>query len=101
MPEPQAWRRLGWVYNSPGDTSWAASHASYPTPLPLGNGIVRVYFSPRDSANRGCITALDLAVEGERFAIANPPAAPSSDPGSPVRSDAITQTGKPPKRRAR
>ena len=49
LAEPQAWRRLGHVYNSPGNSSWAASHASYPTPLPLGNGIVRIWFSPRDT----------------------------------------------------
>lgn len=81
MPQAQTWRRLGHVYNSPGDVSWAASHASYPTPLPLGNGIVRVYFSPRDSDRRSCITALDLALEGERFAIVKAPEVPLLSPG--------------------
>lgn len=81
MAEPQAWRRLGLVYNSPGNVSWAASHATYPTPLPLDNEIVRVWFSPRDSTNRSSITSLDLALHGDRFAIVKPPAAPVLSPG--------------------
>jgi hypothetical protein len=81
MPELQVWRRLGHVYNSPGTASWAATHAAYPTPLPLGGGIVRVYFSPRDRENRGCIAALDLALDGDRYAIVKQPEAPLLLPG--------------------
>jgi hypothetical protein len=58
-----------------------ASHASCPTPLCLGSGIVRVYFSPRDAANRSSVASLDLALNGERFGIVSPVRGPLLSPG--------------------
>ncbi|SDR05534.1 hypothetical protein SAMN05519103_00563 [Rhizobiales bacterium GAS113] len=57
------------------------SHAAYPTPLPMADGVVRVYFSARDTFNRSCITALDLALHGGQFAILTEPDVPLLSPG--------------------
>ena len=76
MANRQHWRRLGFVYNASGGAPWMASHAAYPTPLPLADGTVRVYFSPRDTLNRGCITALLLALDGDRFHVLEKPRTP-------------------------
>jgi hypothetical protein len=77
----QIWRRLGHIFSGNGPESWIAGYASYPTPLVLDNSTVRVFFSPRDSHNRSSITALDLALEGERFEILSPPTRPLLSPG--------------------
>ncbi len=81
MAAGQQWRRLGHVYNADTSAAWLASHASYPTALPLANGVVRVYFSARDTANRSSITTLDLALDGDRYEILRRPQAPLLSPG--------------------
>jgi len=77
----QVWRRLGQVFCPSGQQAWMASHASYPTPVPLDTETVRVYFSPRDTANRSSICALDLALDQDRFAVIGPPERPLLLPG--------------------
>jgi hypothetical protein len=81
MPH-QCWRRLGMVFSASGEFPWMASHASYPTPLVLKDGLIRVYFSPRDMANRSSITSLDLALDGDQFVIESPPRCPLLSPGA-------------------
>src|SRR5271166_4635755 len=78
----QTWRRLGPVFAASGEAPWLASHASYPTPLVSGRHHVRVYFSPRDAANRSSIGALDLALDGDRFELVSPPRGPLLSPGA-------------------
>ena len=65
----QKWRRLGHVFCPDGHSPWMSTHASYPTPLPEGDGSVRVFFSPRDQENRSAIASLNLALDGEKFEI--------------------------------
>lgn len=79
--EQQYWRRLGHVFCAAGQMPWMLSHASYPTPTALGNGQVRVFFSPRDAAGRSSIGFLDLALSGEKFSIANLSRQPLLSPG--------------------
>jgi hypothetical protein len=77
----QHWRGLGHVYVAGGESPWLASHASYPTPLTLPDGRLRVFFSPRDAEGRSCVHSLDLALEGERFERLGPPQGPWLEPG--------------------
>ena len=57
------WRRLGRIYEPRGEAPWLVSHASVPFAEPLEDGLVRIWFSPRDAANRSHVTWLvvDLA----------------------------------------
>lgn len=68
-PATQIWRPLGQVLSAPLPVAWAASHASYPTAVPLGGDRVRVYFSPRDSAGRSCLGSVELSIRGSRWEI--------------------------------
>src|SRR5690348_2700940 len=81
MMARQIWRRLGHIFCGSGPEGWITGYASYPTPLVLDEDTVRIFFSPRDSQNRSSITALDLALEGERFRILSPPTQPLLSPG--------------------
>lgn len=78
----QSWRRLGHVFVPDGAIPWMASHATYPTPLVLPGGEVRVFFSPRDATKRSSISSLDLAIRGGSWAIVRRPQAPLLEPGS-------------------
>lgn len=49
------WKKLGLVIRPDRDLHWSRTHAMVPTPLALGNGIFRIYFSGRDDANRSNI----------------------------------------------
>lgn len=53
------WRKLGLIYSPSGEHPQMLTHASNPTPEPLGNGLVRVYFSSRDQDNRSHIGWVD------------------------------------------
>jgi len=77
----QRWRSLGHVYVAQGESGWLASHASYPTPLLLPDGRVRVFFSPRDQAGRSSIFSLDLALTANGFERLGPPEGPWLEPG--------------------
>jgi hypothetical protein len=77
----QTWRRLGLVFSTGGEAPWIASHASYPTPLPVADQFVRVYFSPRDADNRSSIASLEIALDGDRFFVVSPPRGPLLSPG--------------------
>lgn len=78
----QNWRRLGRIFVADGRNRHFASHATYPTPLPLANGNTRIYFSPRDAENRSSIVYLDLALDGDRFDIVHVHDAPVLTPGA-------------------
>lgn len=56
------WRKLGLVFCPDGQLDWMRSHASNPTPEPLGKGLFRVYFSSRDAANRSSVGWVELDV---------------------------------------
>jgi hypothetical protein len=46
------WERLGRIFCSAGQRPWMVSHASVPTPEPLGGDLMRIYFTPRDGHGR-------------------------------------------------
>ena len=77
----QRWRPLGLVYAATGESDWLASHASYPTPLILPDGRLRVFFSPRDRSGRSSIFSLDLALHEDGFERVSPPMGPWLEPG--------------------
>lgn len=97
----QAWRKLGLVFRPDGRTPWMASHAAQPTPLPLDEARVRVFFSPRDGASRAHIGWLDLDLSaaprvvavGERPALAPGPRGAFDDSGVSIGT-AIRVEGK-------
>ncbi|VFR40118.1 hypothetical protein ANDA3_0042 [plant metagenome] len=62
----QQWRPLGQLQAGLAGMDWAASHASYPTALPLDDRRVRAYFSPRDPQGRSQLASLDIEIEGDR-----------------------------------
>lgn len=57
------------------------SHASYPTPLLLPDGRLRVFYSPRDAEGRSTIFSLDLRLSAEGFEPLSPPQGPWLEPG--------------------
>ncbi|MEI6161078.1 MAG: hypothetical protein WCP77_14670, partial [Roseococcus sp.] len=77
----QRWRGLGLVQVAAGEAPGSMTHASYPTPLPLPDGTLRVFFSPRDSAGRSTIFSLDLALRDGGFERLGPPQGPWLEPG--------------------
>lgn len=58
-----AWRRLGRLYAPQGEAPWLVSHASVPFAELLPGGLHRIWFSPRDAANRSHVAwiVVDLA----------------------------------------
>lgn len=65
--EVQQWRKLGLIIRPDKRLSWAQTHCMVPTPHSLGNGLVRVFFSGRDTQNRSHIgyATVDLARGGD------------------------------------
>lgn len=57
------WRRLGRIYVPQGERTWLASHASVPFAEPLPGGLHRIWFSPRDAANRSHVAWLILDLQ--------------------------------------
>ena len=65
----QRWRKLGRVFCPEGQYPWMTSHASYPVGLPLDDRVVRVFFSPRDAANRSSMAWLDMVLAPTGFTV--------------------------------
>lgn len=61
------WRKRGLVIQPDPRLDWAKTHCMVPTPHLLEGGVVRVYFSGRDAANRSNIgyAVLDMNEEGK------------------------------------
>lgn len=74
------WRRLGLVYAPSGEREFLVSHASVPFAEPIEGGLHRIWFSPRDAANRSFVASLviDLARPDRILDLA---AAPALGPG--------------------
>jgi hypothetical protein len=77
----QRWRALGHVHVATGEAPGHMTHASYPTPLPLPDGTLRVFFSPRDAEGRSTVFSLDLALREDGFERLGPPVGPWLEPG--------------------
>lgn len=63
----QQWRKLGLIIQPDRHLPWAQTHCMVPTPHVLGNGLVKVFFSGRDSLNRSHIghAIVDLNRDGQ------------------------------------
>ena len=61
------WRKLGLIIQPDRRLPWAQTHCMVPTPHVLGNGLVKVFFSGRDSLNRSHIghAIVDLNRDGQ------------------------------------
>lgn len=61
------WGKRGLVIRPDSNLPWAKTHCMIPTPQMLGGGLVRIFFSGRDSYNRSNIgfAILDLTAEGK------------------------------------
>jgi hypothetical protein len=78
------WQRLGRVYIPSGEKLWLASHASVPFAEPMQDGLVRIWFSPRDAANHSHIAwlVIEMARPDRVLAIANEPVLGCGPPGA-------------------
>jgi hypothetical protein len=56
------WQKLGHVFVADNQFDWMCTHASWPRALNLEGDVYRVYFSPRDAANRSHIAFLDIDI---------------------------------------
>lgn len=81
MARPQAWRSLGHVHVARGESPHHMTHGSYPTPLVMPDGTVRVFYSPRDAQGRSTIYALDIALSADGFTRLGEPSGPWLLPG--------------------
>ena len=81
MPHRQVWRSLGHIHVAAGEIPGHMTHASYPTPLALPDGSVRVFFSPRDEQGRSTIFSLDLSLRRNGFERLGPPRGPWLEAG--------------------
>ena len=54
------WKKLGRIFEPPGDRTWMASHAALPFALPLGGDRFRVFVSGRDASSRAQIGSFEL-----------------------------------------
>lgn len=91
-PFRNVWRPLGRVQGGfaigSQQAPWAASHASYPTVLPLSGQRIRVFFSVRDAGNRSSVAAIDIGLDGDRFESLGSPLGPVLSPGARGAFDA-------------
>jgi hypothetical protein len=81
MPARQVWRSLGHVQVAAGESPAHMTHASYPTPLALPDGRLRVFYSPRDTEGRSTVFSLDLVLSPEGFERLGPPQGPWLEAG--------------------
>jgi predicted GH43/DUF377 family glycosyl hydrolase len=63
MKSSYRWEKMGLIFRPDESTWWMKSHAALPTPLQLGNGLVRVYFSSRDKDNRSHVGFFEINLE--------------------------------------
>lgn len=54
------WRKLGLIFAPDRTQEWSRTHASLPTPLKIGDGLYRVFFSSRDADNRSHVGYFDV-----------------------------------------
>ncbi len=78
------WRKLGRMFTADGQRPWMQSHCSMPYTEPLESGRHRVWFTPRDGANRSHLgwLEIDLADPQNVIALAETPTLAPGPPGS-------------------
>jgi hypothetical protein len=81
-----AWRKLGRLLVADGQQPWMQSHTAVPTPLPLGDDRVRVYFGTRDAEQRPHVGWADVAL-GATPRVVDVSTTPALAPGPPGHFD--------------
>jgi hypothetical protein len=82
----QRWIKGGLYYSPRTELPWINSHAAVPTIVPRGEGVMRVYFSPRDSRGHSHIGWFDFDLE-QPEKIINHSVEPVLSPSSPGMFD--------------
>ena len=72
MSQRFAWQKHGLIFRPDTSQGWMRSHASVPTPLHIGGGIYRVYFSGRDEHNRSHVGFFDIDLDAADYAVTTP-----------------------------
>jgi hypothetical protein len=62
MMQPMRWRKLGHIFVARQQSEWLHSHATVPFARQVARFQYRVYFSPRDRANRTSVCWLDIDI---------------------------------------
>jgi hypothetical protein len=56
------WRKLGRIFTPAGQRPWMQSHCLLPFAEPVDSAIIRVWFTPRDAANRSHAAWLEIDI---------------------------------------
>jgi hypothetical protein len=77
------WVKLGLIFEPAGHISWMKSHAANPTPLVLdeNRGLVRVFFTSRNSEQQSSIGYTDIEIRDNQSHIINVSPNPIVEPG--------------------
>ncbi|HEU4707474.1 MAG TPA: hypothetical protein VFS64_09810 [Solirubrobacterales bacterium] len=77
------WVKRGRVYVPPGDVEWAKHYAFPPTPLPRGDGVLRLYMAFCDADTVGRVGYVDVRADspGEIVAVSERPVLDIGAPG--------------------
>jgi hypothetical protein len=66
------WQQQGLIFRPDPSQPWMRSHAAVPTPLDLGGGVYRVYFSGRDDRSRSHVGFFDIDLNTPDYATTAP-----------------------------
>lgn len=81
-----AWQKSGRLFHAEGQRPWMQSHTALPTPLPLADGRVRIYFGTRDAEQRPHVGWLEAEL-GKTPRVVKVAAEPALGPGPPGHFD--------------
>jgi len=71
--DPIRWKKRGLIILPDRRRSWSQTHCMVPTPFMLGHGLLRIFFSGRDSQNRSSIGSVILDLNQDGKIVENPP----------------------------
>ena len=80
------WRKLGRIFQASGQRPWMNSHASMPFAEPMDDGLLRIWFTPRDDRNRSHLAWLEIDA-GQPQYVRNLADDPALAPGPAGRFD--------------
>jgi hypothetical protein len=63
------WEKQGLIFRPDPSQHWMRSHAQVPTPLDIGGGVYRVYFSGRDDDHRAYVGFFDIDLDTPDYAV--------------------------------
>lgn len=86
------WRKLGRIFVASGQRPWMRSHTSMPFAEPLENGLLRIWFTPRDDRNRSHLGWLEIDLQRPQYVV-RLATDPTLAPGAPDQFDATGAMG--------